>query len=259
MIKWTFDKTVVAQGIAAQNNSGRIPAINIQQGPDLLKRHQRKLYKSAINFSAPIEKDDCGRYNPLGGSVAVWYASDSALTAAAEAYGRLFHLKGTISYPESVLSQHYMCSVDVVRTVKVIDVVALCELLHIPLDSLENEDYTFPQWLMEHLYTHFGRDYDGIAYTQDISAISVVMPFGNDRVVHQPLPIPLRGCGLMPVTSKLTKACSLRGGTKERCQVKRCSKNCLDSKLRQNQCKSKRGWLAPLFKSVNWLLDFRTV
>ncbi len=85
MTKWTFDKTVVAQGIAAQNNSGRIPAIDIQQGPGLLKRHQRKLYKSAINFSAPIEKDDCGRYNPLGGSVAVWYASDSALTAAAEA------------------------------------------------------------------------------------------------------------------------------------------------------------------------------
>lgn len=165
MNKWTFDKTVVAQGIAAQNNSGRIPAIDIQQGPGLLKRHQRKLYKSAINFSAPIEKDDCGRYNPPGGSVAVWYASDSALTAAAEAYGRLFHLKGKISYPESVLSQHYMCSVDVARTVTVIDVVALCELLHIPLDSLENEDYTFPQWLMEHLYTHFGRDYDGIAYT----------------------------------------------------------------------------------------------
>ena len=100
-----------------------------------------------------------------GGSVAVWYASDSALTAAAEAYGRLYHLKGTKSYPESVLSQHYMCSVDVMKTVKVIDVVALCELLHIPLDSLENEDYTFTQWLMEHLYTHFGRDYDGIAYT----------------------------------------------------------------------------------------------
>lgn len=86
MTKWTFEKTVVAQGIAAQNNSGRIPAIDIQQGPGLLKRHQRKLYKSAINFSAPIEKDDCGRYNPLGGSVAVWYASDSALTAAAEAW-----------------------------------------------------------------------------------------------------------------------------------------------------------------------------
>ncbi|MGE9627386.1 RES family NAD+ phosphorylase, partial [Escherichia coli] len=68
--------------------------------------------------------------------MAVWYASDSALTAAAEAYGRLLHLEGTISYPESVLSQHYMCSVDVMRPVKVIDVVALCELLHIPLDSL---------------------------------------------------------------------------------------------------------------------------
>jgi len=165
MTKWKFDKTFVAQGIAAQQQSGRIPAIDIQQGSGLLKRHQRKLYKSAINFSAPMGKDDCGRYNPLGGSVAVWYASDSALTAAAEAYGRLFHLKGAISYPESVLSQHYMCSVDVVRTVKVIDAVALCELLHIPLDSLENEDYTFPQWLMEHLYTHFGSDYDGIAYT----------------------------------------------------------------------------------------------
>lgn len=97
--------------------------------------------------------------------MAVWYASDSALTAAAEAYGRLFHLKGTISYPESVLSQHYMCSVDVIRTVKVIDIVALCELLHIPLDSLESEDYTFTQWLMEYLYTHHGNDYDGIAYT----------------------------------------------------------------------------------------------
>ena len=165
MTKWTFDKTVVAQGIAAQNKSGRIPVIDLHQGTGLLKRHQRKLYESTINFSAPIEKVDCGRYNPPGGSVAVWYASDSALTAAAEAYGRLFHLEGTISYPESVLSQHYMCSVDVVRTVKVIDVVKLCESLHIPLDSLENEDYTFPQWLMEHLHKHFGSDYDGIAYT----------------------------------------------------------------------------------------------
>ena len=165
MIKWIFDEAVVAKGIAAQKKSGRIPAMNIQQGPGLLKRHQRKLYKSAINFSAPIDIDDCGRYNPPGGSVAVWYASDSALTAAAEAYGRLLHLKGIISYPESVLAQHYMCSVDVIRAVRVIDVVALCELLHIPLDSLENEDYTFTQWLMEHLYTHFGRDYDGIAYT----------------------------------------------------------------------------------------------
>nr|VXZ81510.1 RES domain [Klebsiella pneumoniae] len=128
--------------------------------------------------------------------MAVWYASDSALTAAAEAYGRLFHLKGTISYPESVLSQHYMCSVDVARTVKVIDVVALCELLHIPLDSLENEDYTFPQWLMEHLYTHFGRDYDGIAYTSRHKRYKRCYAFGNDRVVHQPLPIPLRDVAL---------------------------------------------------------------
>lgn len=165
MTKWTFDKKVVAQGIDVQHKAGRIPVIDIQPGSGLLKRHQRKLYESAINFSAPKEKEDCGRYNPPGGRVAVWYASDSALTAAAEAYGRLFHLKGTISYPEAVLSQHYMCSVDVVRTVKVIDVVELCELLHIPLDSLENEDYTFPQWLMEHLHTHFGSDYDGIAYT----------------------------------------------------------------------------------------------
>ncbi|WP_099074376.1 RES family NAD+ phosphorylase [Proteus alimentorum] len=165
MPKWKFNETIVAQGIGAQKKSGRIPEIDIQQGSGLLKRHQRKLYESAINFSAPIKKDDCGRYNPPGGSVAVWYASDSALTAAAEAYGRLFHRQRTISYPESVLSQHYMCSVDVVRTVKVIDVVELCELLHIPLDSLENEDYTFTQWLMEHLYTHFKSDYDGIAYT----------------------------------------------------------------------------------------------
>lgn len=165
MTKWTFEKNIVAQGIAAKNKSGRIPSIDIQPGSGLLKRHQRALYESAINFRAPIEENECGRYNPPGGCVAVWYASDSALTAAAEAYGRLLHLEGTISYPESVLSQHYMCSVDVMRPVKVIDVVALCELLHIPLDSLENEDYTFTQWLMEHLYTHFGRDYDGIAYT----------------------------------------------------------------------------------------------
>lgn len=165
MIKWIFDEAVIANGIAAQKKSERIPAIDILQGPDRLKRHQGKLYKSAINFSAPIEKDVCGRYNPPGGNVAIWYAADSALTAAAEAYGRLFHLKGTIYYPESVLSQHYMCSVDITRAVKVIDVVTLCELLHIPLDSLENEDYTFTQWLMEHLHTHFGRDYDGIAYT----------------------------------------------------------------------------------------------
>lgn len=165
MTKWTFDKTVVAQGIVALNDSGRIPAIDIQPASGLLKRHQRMWYESAINFSAPVGKDECGRYNPPGGSVAVWYAADSALTAAAEAYGRLFHLKGTISYPESVLSQHYMCSVDVVRAVNVIDVVTLCESLHIPLDSLENEDYTFTHWLLEHLYTHYGHDYDGIAYT----------------------------------------------------------------------------------------------
>ncbi len=43
MFKWIFDKTLVAQGMAAQNTSGRISTIDIQQGPGLLKRHQRSL------------------------------------------------------------------------------------------------------------------------------------------------------------------------------------------------------------------------
>ncbi|HCC0888808.1 TPA: RES family NAD+ phosphorylase [Salmonella enterica] len=165
MNKWIFDENKVAQGILALKGTVRFPVLTIQSGTDVLKRHQKKLYSSAINFGAPVEDEDCGRYNPLGGRIAVLYASDSSLTAAAEAYGRLLHLTGQIAYPESVLSQHYMCSIDVVRTVVVIDVVGLCQLLHIPLDSLENEDYRFTQWLMEFLHTHFGNDFDGIAYT----------------------------------------------------------------------------------------------
>jgi hypothetical protein len=72
--------------------------------------------------------------------IPIWYAADSSLTAMAESYGRLLHIQGTTSFPESVLDQHYICSVDILRFVKVIDVVGLCEVLHIPLDSLENED-----------------------------------------------------------------------------------------------------------------------
>jgi len=163
--KWMFNENQVAQGILALKRTARIPSEMIRSGTGVLKRHQMKRYASAINFSAPVEWSKCGRYNPPGGSVSVWYASDSSLTAAAEAYGRLFHLTGTIRYPESVLWQHFMCSIDVTRTVEVIDVVSLCQRLHIPLDSLENEDYTFPQWLMAFLHTHFASDYDGIAYS----------------------------------------------------------------------------------------------
>ena len=165
MNKWIFDENVVAKGIVALKSSGRIPLIDIQQGSGLLKRHQQKKYESAINFSAPKALIDCGRYNPPSGTVRVWYAADSAVTAAAEAYGRVFHSVGKISYPESALKQHYMCSVDVLKTVSVIDVIELCSRLHIPTDNVENEDYTFPQWLMEYLHTNFGLEYDGIAYT----------------------------------------------------------------------------------------------
>ncbi|MDR8378958.1 RES domain-containing protein, partial [Acinetobacter baumannii] len=69
------------------------------------------------------------------------------------------------NYPEKVLHQHYMCSIDVNRTVKAIDIVGLCQLLHIPPDSVENENYTFTQWLMSYLHTHFGSDFDGISYS----------------------------------------------------------------------------------------------
>lgn len=163
--KWIFSPAHVAQGILALKSSPRFPTLSIPVGVDVLKRHQKKLYGSAINFAAPLARSNCGRYNPPGGKIGVWYASDSALTAAAEAYGRLLANHGPISYPESVLAQHYMCSIDVVRPVEVVDVVTLCQLLHIPLDSLENEDYTFPQWLMAFLHTHFANDLDGIAYT----------------------------------------------------------------------------------------------
>ena len=64
MFKWIFDKTLVAQGMAAQNTSGRISTIDIQQGPALLKRHQRSLdsklrqnlYKSTGGGLAPLFK-----------------------------------------------------------------------------------------------------------------------------------------------------------------------------------------------------------
>lgn len=165
MNKWILNKFHVAQGIQALADTARIPELTIQEGKNVLKRHQKKRYQSAIIFGAPKNALDCGRYNPPGGKMGVLYAADSALTAAAEAYGRLLHQNGQIGFPLSVLKQHYMCSIDVVRTVKVIDVVVLCELLHIPLDSLESEDYRFTQWLMEYVYTHFGSEYDGIAYT----------------------------------------------------------------------------------------------
>jgi len=163
--KWILNADSVAQAILALKGSLRFPTLTIPNGVGILKRHQKKLYGSAINFAAPVAASDCGRYNPPGGKIGVWYASDSALTAAAEAYGRLLANHGPISYPESVLTQHYMCSIDVVRPVEVVDVVALCQLLHIPLDSLENEDYTFPQWLMAFLHMHFANDVEGIAYT----------------------------------------------------------------------------------------------
>lgn len=163
--KWIFNPNHVAQAILALQGSLRFPTLAIQVGVAVLKRHQKKLYSSAINFAAPVAVSECGRYNPPGGKIGVWYASDSALTAAAEAYGRVLVNQGPISYPESVLAQHYMCSIDAVRPVKVIDVVTLCQQLHIPLDSLENEDYTFPQWLMGFLHMHFANDLDGITYT----------------------------------------------------------------------------------------------
>ncbi|WP_336142176.1 RES family NAD+ phosphorylase [Erwinia sp. CGal63] len=117
-----------------------------------------------MHFSAPESSEKCGRFNPPGGKIAVWYAADSALTAMAESYGRMFHFAGTISWPESALDQHYICAVKVIRTVKVIDVVRLCELLHIPLDSLENENYDFPQWLMSQLFC-LKNNHAGIAYS----------------------------------------------------------------------------------------------
>lgn len=165
MKKWKFNKSHVEQGIQALAGTERFPELTIQAGSDVLKRHQKKKYSSAIVFGAPSNPLDCGRYNPPGVNLGVLYAADSSLTASAEAYGRMLHQNGQIDYPAAVLSQHFMCSIDVVRTVKVIDVVELCELLHIPLDSLENEDYTFTQWLMQYLNTHFGNEYDGIAYT----------------------------------------------------------------------------------------------
>lgn len=165
MIKWTFDPDALAQHIAALSLADRIPVLTVQQGSAMLKRHQKKKYASAICFSAPVNILDCGRYNPPGGEPAVWYAADSSVTAAAEAYGRLLQLTGQIAYPESVLEQHFICAIDVLRPVTVIDLIGLCQSLHVPLDSVENEDYAFPQWLMAHLYTHFGSECDGVAYS----------------------------------------------------------------------------------------------
>lgn len=165
MSKWIFNEGKVAQEIQALAAESRIPELKIQEGNDVLKRHQKKLYPSAIIFGAPKDSSNCGRYNPPGGKFGVLYAADSALTAAAEAYGRLFHQNEPIAFPLSELKQHYICSINVVRTVKVIDIVALCELLHIPSNNFESEEYHFTQWLMEYLYTHFGNEYDGIAYT----------------------------------------------------------------------------------------------
>ncbi|WP_017348627.1 RES family NAD+ phosphorylase [Pantoea sp. A4] len=164
MKKWNFVPEKVAQEIAALKVTERKDTKIELSENSVLKRHQWKRYESSINFTAPQDSRDCGRYNPLGGRIAVWYASDAALTGMAESYGRVLQLHGTVQYPESLMAVHVICSVDVTKKVRVINVVRLCELLHIPLDSLESEDYNFTQWLMEHLYTFYGDKFDGIAY-----------------------------------------------------------------------------------------------
>ncbi|WP_380180163.1 RES family NAD+ phosphorylase [Kalamiella sp. sgz302252] len=164
MRKWTFQSKATAKAIAELVASGQqIPELVLPEG-SILKRHQWRKYQSAIHFSAPDEAEKCGRFNPPGGKIAVWYAADSALTAMAESYGRMFHLARKIAWPESALSQHYLCAVKVTREIKIIDVIRLCELLHIPLDSLENERYNLPQWLMAHLFALYQDKYAGIAY-----------------------------------------------------------------------------------------------
>lgn len=164
MDKWIFEPEKVARGIDALKVQGRNELIIELEERSVVKRHQWKRYASAINFTAPQDASDCGRFNPPGGKIAVWYASDAALTGMAESYGRTLQLHGTVQYPESLMDVHVICSVEVTRRVRLIDIVKLCELLHIPLDSLESENYTFTQWLMERLHTEFGEEFDGIAY-----------------------------------------------------------------------------------------------
>ena len=166
MNKWTFDQDEVAQGILALKSKGRIPMVTLGIKEAALKRFQHKLYASAIRFSAPTVANDGdpGRYNPPNGSVSVWYAADASITALAESLGRIYHLQGIVSYPQSALAKKYICSVDIINEVKVIDVVKLCTRLHIPLDSIENENYAFTQWLMVFLHTHFQSDADGLSY-----------------------------------------------------------------------------------------------
>lgn len=164
MKRWIFAPEKVARDIATLKLRQRRDLDLALCANSVLKRHQWKKYASAINFTAPYEITACGRFNPPGGEIAVWYASDSALTSMAESYGRVLQLQGTIAYPEVALQSHYICSVDVLRPVKTINVVRLCELLHIPLNALESEDYAFTQWLMHHLFAEYGEEYDGIAY-----------------------------------------------------------------------------------------------
>ncbi|WP_146001355.1 RES domain-containing protein [Chimaeribacter arupi] len=115
-------------------------------------RSQPGKYESGIHYSAPVEARECGRFNPPGGQIAVLYAADASITAMAEVYGRTCQLEGSVIYPESVLDQHYLCAVETLMTVKVIDIIGLLQCMHIPFSDLEGEDYRLPQWLMARLY-----------------------------------------------------------------------------------------------------------
>ncbi|MBS0969373.1 RES family NAD+ phosphorylase [Nissabacter archeti] len=127
-------------------------------------RSQPGKYESGIHYSAPVEARECGRFNPPGGQIAVLYAADASITAMAEMYGRRCQLEGSVIYPESVLDRHYLCAVETLRTVKVIDMIEILQYMHIPFSDLEGEDYRLPQWLMARLYADYGETFDGIAY-----------------------------------------------------------------------------------------------
>jgi hypothetical protein len=160
------DHKHIEQLIHGLHKDGKLPVKVIPAG-SVAFRVQETGYKGAAYFGCPKKPQELGRYNDPGELFQVWYGAEHPSGALAETFGRLRppDMKGLgIVLSTTDLEMRDMCTVEVVRDLKLLDLKPCFSKLHRTVDEVTGPEYTLTQAIVSFVARLTPESFDGIAY-----------------------------------------------------------------------------------------------
>ncbi|WP_369988701.1 RES family NAD+ phosphorylase [Pseudomonas xanthosomatis] len=155
------------QRIIELNAAGKLPDFTLAANRTLY-RVQNKLYTTANPFNVPHQLKDLGRYNDPLFEMGVWFGAALPTGALAEILGRertgkAFASRTYLNW-EKDLASRYMCEVETLHELKLLDIRRLLTRLGLTADEICGASYGLTQHIVEVVSRLPGRPFAGIAY-----------------------------------------------------------------------------------------------